>query len=199
MARARLFGRFRHVGSLSHCGVETGLSMSCVGPWGSVTWMLGVGGIDRGEGKGCVDSRRWCSDLRALASTSAEELCWRVWKLLRIMFGALCCPADWCAYKCCVRRSFRQRSTSVQTIYLEYRSVVSRHRRTASREFLSMSCFLRSSNVARGRNNVVLNMRQNEHKIKNDEAKSRQVRNVRHKLVETFRRHGETNHWKIRQ
>ena len=108
MARARLFGMFRHVGSISHCGGEMGLSMSCVGPWGEVTRIVGVWGRERGEGKGCVESRRWCSDLRALASTSAEELFWRVWKLLRIMSGALFRPVDWFAYDCCVRCSFRQ-------------------------------------------------------------------------------------------
>lgn len=57
--------------------------------------MLGVGGA-RGERGGGVESQHWCSDLRALASTCGDVLFWRVWKLLKIIFGGL---SFGCAYK----------------------------------------------------------------------------------------------------
>lgn len=52
-----------------------------------------------------------------------------------------------------------------------------------------MSCLLRSSDVARRRNDVVLDMREDEYEVESDEDASRHVGNVRDKLVETVRRH----------
>lgn len=67
--------------------------------------MLGVGGA-RGERRGGVESRYWCSDLRALASTCGGVLFWRVWKLLKIIFGGV---SFGCAYKLRASSFRRQR------------------------------------------------------------------------------------------
>lgn len=102
-------------------------------------------------------------------STSVEVLVCRVVKLFKTIVTDFLFGGNWCVQEGVPCNNDAQ--PSVQTINLKYWSIVSCDWRAASRKLLCMSCFLRSSDVARCNNNVVLYPWQDEYKIQTNECK----------------------------